>query len=82
MTTVSEPLTLTGIKVSPTNPQNTILSIQSAFQQAYQNVEVSPYDSAAMPATDPVVIRGEVPTVSVTSVPTASDPSGLLAFQL
>ena len=83
MSTVSEPITIANIPISPTNPSDTITAIQDAFLQLAQNYYVSPIDSTQMPYDKgPPTTRIATPTVLVTSVPTAADPQGLLTFNI
>ena len=87
MSTVSEPITISGIRVHPTDPALTALSIRDAFAQYYDYYMSAPTVTAnvgnASPSDNgPVVSRLSIPTVSVTSVKTADDPNGLRTFNI
>jgi len=75
VTTVSKPIVISGIKVSPTNATLTAASIVDAFNQFSQT-----YYTASNNGISTVTMT--IPTVSVTSVPTAADPNGLRTFNI
>ena len=75
VSTVSEPFTVSGILVSPTNPNLTALSIEDAFNQ-HRDTYLTANDKGISSVTQ------AIPTVEVTSVPTVGDPAGLLTFNI
>ncbi len=72
---VSEPFTYTNIAISPTNPNDTITAIETAFTLYYEN-----YFTAGNRGVQ--TTRAAIPTVEATSVKTAADPEGLRTFNI
>ncbi len=82
MSTVSEPFTVSGIKISPTNPNATAQSIVDAFKQYYDYYLMATVDNDEMPSSYVDTVSAAVPTVTATSVKTADDPNGLRTFNI
>ena len=83
VSTVSGPITISGIKVSPTNPALTALSIVDAFnQQSTAFYTASNTGIATVTVPGVAGIATPLPTIVVTSVPTAADPKGLCTFNI
>ncbi|MBN1394651.1 MAG: trypsin-like serine protease, partial [Pirellulales bacterium] len=76
VTTVSEPFTVENINISPTNPYQTAMAIEDAFEQYYENYFVASDNNS------PTTVRAAIPTVEVTPVETLDDPDGLLTFNI
>ena len=83
VTTVSKPVTISGIKVSPSNPTYTALSIIDAFEQFSATYYTASDTGIATVTADGVSgVATPLPTITVTPVQTAADPNALRTFNI
>ncbi len=76
----SEPVTISNIPVSPTNPALTAAAIQQAFLATTTTSLISPVMEANMP--EGAEEQSTYVQVSVVSVQTTADPTGTLTFDI